>query len=295
MELTRQEKQFRLLMIIWALTFLVGIAAALLPPFLLPALAARDAPTLLRPYLPEITAFYSNKLLVVAAMAAETSLFVLAFLVAFAVRENASLVDVAVAAKLAFILGFGYYALFTPQSRLMRMTLISGALFDVLQMTTMLVFRDRAIRSRFGLAYLSGARFLTLTKLAEVTLPDPPGIRAEDVARNIDRYLSLFRSRRKRDVRLLLFALEYFPLVYLRPPFSRMGRLERRAFIRRRFYRSRGYLRDLIRAAKQIVFLGYYSDPRTYPSVGFTEFVDRPRGVAAENEFRQRRAQAPNA
>ncbi len=97
------------------------------------------------------------------------------------------------------------------------------------------------------------------------------------VAMNVDRYLSRVHSPRKLSAMIsLLFVTFLRPLWGLHLSMSRMGYLERRQFIEYVFRQGRGIYRPMIQI-KQLIVLGYYSDPRTYPQVGFEPFPKRPR------------------
>lgn len=97
------------------------------------------------------------------------------------------------------------------------------------------------------------------------------------VAMNVDRYLSRVHSPRKLSAMIsLLFVTFLRPLWGLHLSMSRMGYLERRRFIDYVFRQGHGIYRPMIQI-KQLVVLGYYSDPRTYPQVGFEPFPKRQR------------------
>ena len=109
---------------------------------------------------------------------------------------------------------------------------------------------------------------------------------AEDVARNVDEYLARFEGKTKRVARLVLVALEFYPLLSFKPPLSYLDVATRRQFIEKRFYQDvtlrliPRFLRILVRAligmGKQLSYLGYYNDPRTFASVGYVP-SQRPR------------------
>jgi hypothetical protein len=95
-------------------------------------------------------------------------------------------------------------------------------------------------------------------------------------------------------VKVVLLALEWYPLLDLfrlrpRPPLSFMAPDERLDFLRRRFHRAvvtrrlprhlRKLVQAMIRFAKQLCYLGYYNDPRSYASVGYRPFSERRPGT----------------
>jgi choline dehydrogenase-like flavoprotein len=137
------------------------------------------------------------------------------------------------------------------------------------------------------LEYLSRGQFRTLVALAESLMGDESLVPHEDVAKRVDRYLAGFEARRKWLMKAALVGLELYPLTYLRPPLRLMGPERRRGFIeahfegdvaRRRVGELRRWLAQaMIRLGQQVVYLGYYGDPRTHASVGYVPFSKRPR------------------
>jgi len=143
-----------------------------------------------------------------------------------------------------------------------------------------------------GLHYLSHLEFKTLTALAEVlVIGEDERLTPEEVSHNVDRYLSTFKARRKWVVRIALLGLLLYPLLRLHAPFSMMAPQERLDFVKRRFMSDvterrisglwRTLVQAMIRVAQQLVYLGYYGDKRTFASVGYVPFSERPRFAAA--------------
>jgi choline dehydrogenase-like flavoprotein len=101
-----------------------------------------------------------------------------------------------------------------------------------------------------------------LSRLAQLVIPQeglqqvPP----EDILANIDHYLAGIRTPTGKRLRQVLDSLIDLPL-------SR-GMLEH-------LISSESPLRDLIIPAFQIIYLGFYGDPRSYPLVGYRPFEDR--------------------
>ncbi len=137
------------------------------------------------------------------------------------------------------------------------------------------------------LTYLSRLEFRAAEALADVVIKgDTEAIPSRDVALNIDRYLGTFQAKSKWLSKVVFVVLELYPLLFLRPPLSRMKADDRLAFLKKHFYQRSGltlmprfiraYLRAMIRMGKQLVYLGYYSDARCFESIGFVPFHDRP-------------------
>src|SRR5919202_3277208 len=151
-----------------------------------------------------------------------------------------------------------------------------------------------------NLRYFSRLEFKTLTALAEVlVLGEDEQLTPEEIGHNADRYLDTFRARRKWVVRIALLGLFLYPLLKLRAPFSMMAPQERLDFVKRHFMtdvtesRISGLWRDLvqamIRVAQQMVYLGYYSDKRTFASSGYVPFSERPRFASEISKVEQHR------
>ena len=91
-------------------------------------------------------------------------------------------------------------------------------------------------------------------------------------------------------MRLALLGLLFYPLLKLRAPFSVMAPQERLDFVKRHFMTDvaerrisslwRTLVQAMIRVAQQLVYLGYYGDKRTFASVGYAPFSERPRFAA---------------
>ena len=162
-----------------------------------------------------------------------------------------------------------------------------GILFEGGLAVLYAVLHRRAFRSRYGIEYLSAGQFRTMGALAEAVLgTDAATLTPERVAANVEAYLQRFDARRKWVVRLALSGINFYPMLVLRQPFNLMAADERRTFLERRFRgdvarRRIGSLRrwlvqGMIRIAQQMVYLGYYGDPVTWPEVGYVPFSGRP-------------------
>ncbi|MEK6572389.1 MAG: GMC family oxidoreductase, partial [Bacteroidota bacterium] len=147
-------------------------------------------------------------------------------------------------------------------------------------------FYASAERSRYDLLYLSPLELRALAALADVVIMGEKEIvPPEDVARNVDRYLAGFRARTKWIMKLVLTGIQFYPLLSFNPPFSYMNSEDRLSFIKRRFYQDvtlrlvpsfwRMIVQGMIRMGKQLSYLGYYNDPRTFESVGYIPFTQR--------------------
>jgi choline dehydrogenase-like flavoprotein len=168
--------------------------------------------------------------------------------------------------------------------------LIAALLMDAAIGALLVVAFLPARRARYALASLPPIAFEALTALAEVTVGRGEHlVKPEQVARNVDRYISLFTSKRKRIVPLTLVLLWLYPLLHLRAPFPLLAPHERRSLVESRLLRPasarfnwfRRLVRAMIRLSQQLVFMGYYGDRDTFASVGYTPFEERDRAADA--------------
>jgi choline dehydrogenase-like flavoprotein len=145
-------------------------------------------------------------------------------------------------------------------------------------------------RARYGLKYLSVQQFQTLQALAEVCVAgestaDKLAIQPIEVALNVDGYLASFLASSKWVMKLVLTCMEIYPLLSLHVPLSLMLPDDRLNFLKRRFLTDIEFrftpdwymqlIQAAIRMSKQLCYMGYYSDPRVYKSVGYIPFLDR--------------------
>jgi choline dehydrogenase-like flavoprotein len=143
---------------------------------------------------------------------------------------------------------------------------------------------------RLGDTTEPGRRFLpkmarkALAALAEVVV-DPERVPPDEVAENVDRYMGSFRAQRKWVVKAALIGLWLYPLRFLKPPFPRMKPDARREFVEKRFVQDifrrirfgRQLIQAMFRLSSQMVYLGYYGDPRTFELTGYKPFTKRDR------------------
>jgi choline dehydrogenase-like flavoprotein len=143
-----------------------------------------------------------------------------------------------------------------------------------------------ATKARYGLRYLSPIGFGALTGLAEVAVEGPGELlTATDVARNVDRYLDDLDARGKWRVQGAFLLVALWPVLTARPPLPMLAPAARKDFLERRFLDERARLKlprllrrpvqAAVRTACQMAYLGYYGDPGTWESIGFTPYERR--------------------
>lgn len=168
-----------------------------------------------------------------------------------------------------------------------RNALIGSMILDGVVIFLLAWFYRSAEWSAYGLSYLTPMEFRSLEALSEALIvgrPEAVVVTPAEMARSGDRYLGLFRAKTKWIFRLVLNAMQVYPLLSLKPPLSMMNPLDRRQFLEQRFYRQTGMLpqfwrtlvKVMIRVAKQLAYLSYYDDPRTHAQVGYVPFSKRP-------------------
>ena len=145
-------------------------------------------------------------------------------------------------------------------------------------------------KARYKLKYLSIQQFQTLEALAEVCITgdlitNKLQIAPIKVATNVDTYLLSFRAKTKWVMKLVLTAMELYPLLSFHPLLSLMQPDKRLNFLKKRFLTDlefqnfpRWYMQLVqaaIRMSKQLCYMGYYSDPAVYESIGYVPFSKR--------------------
>jgi choline dehydrogenase-like flavoprotein len=168
--------------------------------------------------------------------------------------------------------------------------------FDLSINVVLIIFYISAQRARYKLKYFSAGQYLTLTAIAEVVIEGEKEILApEQIAKNVDGYMDSFLARTKWITKIALSGIEYFPLLFLKPPLSYMHAVDRKAFLQRHFYQKvtlhltpkpvRVIIQGMIRMAKQLCYMGYYNDPLTFESIGYIPFSKRSDTLARKEKF----------
>ena len=166
------------------------------------------------------------------------------------------------------------------------LTLLGWMAIDVALIALFTWLWVAAVRGRHGLRYLHPVAFLSLAALADVLIEgEREVVPPRQVARNVDGYLADLRASRKRDVQVALIVLCVWPLLTARPPLPLLAPATRKRFLEKRFLEEdavprlvRRYVRVLIRTGSQMAYLGYYGDPDSWKSIGYTPFRLRRGG-----------------
>jgi choline dehydrogenase-like flavoprotein len=201
----------------------------------------------------------------------------------------ANVISVVAGCLLYFLLKNDYTIVVDGHVKTIRSVLPYSIMLDGGVMVILFLLHVKADRSYYQLAYLTPAQFRTMAALAEVVVRSDNKeavISAEDIARNVDQYLSQFEAKTKWITKLALIGLNIYPVLNFKPPLSLMNKAERLSFVKRRFYRDvqfslvpswlAVYIQAMILLGKQLCFMGYYNDPRVFDSIGYQVFSERP-------------------
>ncbi|HUI31796.1 MAG TPA: GMC family oxidoreductase [Candidatus Acidoferrales bacterium] len=162
----------------------------------------------------------------------------------------------------------------------------SITVFSVLNAVIGSLFLSSSQKARYNLKYFSPLQFRTLAALAEVVIyGEHEVISSEDVAHNVDSYFSSFEAKSKWTMALVISGLYFYPILSLLPPLPYIAPGSRHEFLKKRFYWDvekrlipgwwRTLAQGMIRIAKQMCYIGYYNDKRTFASVGYVPFSER--------------------
>ncbi len=291
--LTPQERRLQILLRILAGAFGLAIFAYLLPALFGP----------LKPFFVNLP-FVTNSVVKIGVLA------LLSFFAAADVRRYRLLAvlviaghvisEIAMAAVLIWG-ATGYDVAVATRQIPVRDMIVGAMILDGVILAILIWFHTAAEKARYQLSYFTPGEFRTVCALAEVVvMGDDEKLSPEDVAHNVDRYLAGFRAQNKVIAKVVMIGMELYPLLSFKAPFSHLSAEARKRFITRRFYHDverrlvPGFWRDLvqgmIRMAKQLSYLGYYNDTRTFDSVGFKPFTERSDFAAriAEHPLRER-------
>ena len=142
-------------------------------------------------------------------------------------------------------------------------------------------------KGKIRVKIFSPLQFKTLNALAEVIIyGEKKFIPSEDVAKNVDKYFSSFEAKTKWTMALVitgLSSIRYYP--GCAPRFLILKQTRDIFFLKNKFYRDvelglipgwwKVYIQGMIRIAKQMCYIGYYNDSRTFASVGYVPFSQR--------------------
>lgn len=239
--------------------------------------------------------FFINLPFVTNSVVKIGTLWLLAWIASANVREHRALVVIVIwghvisISAMAAVLAFGKtdYNVHAASVTMAVANMLWGAIaMDGIILALLVYFFFTAEKARLALSYLSPTEYRTLAALAEVVIQGTNEILSPDeVARNVDRYLAAFQARSKWIMKLVLNGMNVYPMLAFMPPLPYIQADARLKFLKKRFYEDassklippfwRVITQGMIRMSKQLCYLGYYNDPRTFESVGYKPFTQR--------------------
>ncbi|HSP88980.1 MAG TPA: hypothetical protein VLN45_12665, partial [Ignavibacteriaceae bacterium] len=167
------------------------------------------------------------------------------------------------------------YVVILQNSLTLKSLIIISLCFDVLNAVLIFILISSSEKAKYELKYFSPLQFKTLEALAEVVIyGDNETITNSEVAKNVDTYFKTFQAKFKWTMALVVTGLYFYPLLSLYPPLPYLSPYKRLEFLKKRFYRDiesrlipefwRVIAQGMIRIAKQLCYIGYYSDKRTF-------------------------------
>ena len=228
--------------------------------------------------------FVTNSVVMCAALA------MLAGYAALPLRRNMPLVTpivaglvLSVAVQLLYVIPAGGSRPIFDGTVDVEVVLLVGAAIDAVLGAALLVAYHRAWRARYGLTFLWPGSYRALQSMADVLIAgEPETISPRRVADNVEAYLSKMAARRRWIYRLALYGMHAAALACRGVPLSELEPGDRRAFLEQHFRKlprwppfAKDLLRAGIRVGQQLSFAGYYNDPDTDESVGYTRFKVR--------------------
>lgn len=278
------------------------------------------------PFLPGFRGFFRELPFVTNSVVKVALLAMVCAWIARDVRSRLGVMYPVLAAHAVSVAVSGLYLAGLPTEKAVQLgawnTDVAGVLvaamgLDGLLFVGLLWLTQRAWIERYGLRFLRPIEFRTLVALADVLIlaehPAKERVPPEDIARNVDRYVSRIRARRRWVHRASLFAIWLHPLLAaFRAPFSELDAPTRLAYLKERFQGAEeldpiperdppppplAVVRRLadwvgkrvpivIRVAQQLTYVGYYNDPRSFASVGYEPFSERDRYAELEDAGR---------
>jgi choline dehydrogenase-like flavoprotein len=232
-------------------------------------------------------------LLTAHAAAAAFGIALIALYSAAGLRERLPLVSIPAVALIAG--AFAQAAIALPLATHDRGILLASIGAALAVAALLLILRRAAARARLHPVFLGATEYRTLMALADVIVQGPEeAVPPADIARNVDGYFSRIRAKRRWVQRAGLVAMQLHPLLTLKAPFSELDEESRLEHLKTHFGSEvlakrgpdqiRRFVQAIIRVANQLAFVGYYGDPRSFPTIGYERFEDRARYKLLDRE-----------
>lgn len=291
--LTSQEIRLRLFL---RILFFFYIGAVLL--YLLPGITF--VPDFLKPYTFITDPAFANNSSIKMGLFVLLCLFAAADVRKYIIAVEAIIIVMFLAVVSGLLIAFlshnNYDLIINGKAVPMRTMILLSTVFDLSINIVLIIFYSAAVKARYQLKYFSVGQFLTLKAIAEVAIEGVDEVLpAETVAKNVDGYMAGFLARQKWVSKLALTGISIFPIFYFQPPLRFMRASDRKKFLTKHFYQEpslhitpkflRGIIQGAIRLAKQLCYMGYYNDPKTFESVGYKTFSKREDTASRKAKF----------
>jgi choline dehydrogenase-like flavoprotein len=249
------------------------------------------------PFLPGMSAFFIELPFVTNSVVKVSVLAMLCFYAARDLEHRRSVVGIVIAGHVVSGLALAIMLVATDTSTTVQVLgrtstlqqMIVGAIgLDAGIAVILVVLYMAAWRARYPAQFFGTLEMRTFMALAEVVVPDPDKVvPPEDVAAGVDRHIAQMQARRRWVYHGVLLGIQLHPLLYLKAPLSELDPATRLKHLKDHFRRDvlrrlvpmwwQIVVQAMIRVAQQLVYVGYYNDPRTFKSVGYVRFTERPR------------------
>lgn len=269
----------------------------LLLPVLGVLFAAGAGVTAAGPFVDPLQGLFAQPLLSAQAAAAAAGLAALSFYTVGDIRDRLPLASVLVAALgatavvglIALIPVDGGRAVSIGDSTASTSAILWVVIGVAAALAAALALLERvAYRARLELAFLGPTEYRALMALSDVVVRGRgEAVAPDEIAANVDRYFSKIRARRRWVHRATLLSMQLHPLPYLKAPFSELDEDSRLDHLKTHFYRDVAlkvlpdalgrFVQAMIRVAKQLSYVGYYNDPRSFATIGYEPFHERSR------------------
>ncbi|MGH7491272.1 MAG: GMC family oxidoreductase N-terminal domain-containing protein [bacterium] len=253
----------------------------------------------LGPLLPSMSNFFVELPFVSNSAVKAGILALLSFYAAKDIRNNLPIASIVIAGHIVSALTQLIFLLFKNTSFMVELgghalmlkhILLGSIVLDAAVAVGLFVVYNRAWQARHGLKFLGGIEYRTLVALAEVLVHgEEERVQPDEIVARVDHYVSQIRARRLWVYRVVLYGIFMHPQFYFRAPFPELDEETRLYHLKKHFYRDvlikllpgflRRFVQQMIRVAKQLTYVGYYSDPKTFEDVGYQRFSQR-KGTA---------------
>ncbi|HEX9109647.1 MAG TPA: GMC family oxidoreductase, partial [Longimicrobiales bacterium] len=172
-----------------------------------------------------------------------------------------------------------------PGDIALRVALATSAL-EVTALVALWFARRAVYRAQLDPHFLGTTEYRSLMGLSEVLiLGQDEKVPPREIAANVDRYIAQIHAHRIWVHRATLFGVQWHPLLSLKPPLSELDPAARLQHLKAHFQRTdrliprplQPFVQAGIRVCKQLTYVGYYGDKRSFDSIGYTLWEDRPR------------------